>query len=134
MIGIEKEFLQRSGVPHKVLRHVRERAVSLVHVLDLPVAPLEQGDAAKHLGSCRSAFLEVTAADRARPDFASRRDWGFRYLGSWRGGTRPPVVVVVVVVVVVDVSSSSLAATSEVVSLSWALYADGGREGPTESA
>lgn len=51
MVGIEQQFLQRTRVPQDFLRHVRQRAVALVHVLDLPIAALEDRDAFKH---CRT--------------------------------------------------------------------------------
>lgn len=48
VVGVEQQLLERAGVPEDVLGHVGQRTVSLVHVLDLPVASLEQGHALEH--------------------------------------------------------------------------------------
>ena len=49
VVGVEEELLEGPGVAVEVLGDGGEGAVALVHVLHLPVAPLEDGNALEHL-------------------------------------------------------------------------------------
>jgi len=48
VVGVQEELLEAAGVSHDVLRHIVKGAVTLIHILNLSVAPLEEGDALEH--------------------------------------------------------------------------------------
>lgn len=50
MVCVEEEFFETPRIPADLLGDGRQRAMPLVHVLHLPVAPLEDGDALEHGG------------------------------------------------------------------------------------
>ena len=47
-VAVEEEFLQTPCIPYNVFWDRVKGAVSFVHILNLPVAPLEDGDALEH--------------------------------------------------------------------------------------
>ena len=48
VVGVEEKLFEGAGVADQILGYGAERAVALVHVLHLSVAPLEDGDALEH--------------------------------------------------------------------------------------
>lgn len=48
VVGVEEELLEAARVAPQVLGNAGQGTVAFVHILDLPVAALEHGNAAKH--------------------------------------------------------------------------------------
>lgn len=61
VIGVEQQLLEAPRIPlPELLGHVGQRAMSLIHELDLPIASLEDWNALEH---CWFAINYTTAAD-----------------------------------------------------------------------
>ena len=60
-VAVEEEFLQTPGIPYNVFWDRVQGAVSFVDILNLPVAPLEDGDALEH-GCKMPLFSHCTIA------------------------------------------------------------------------
>ena len=62
LVGVEHEFLERGGVSQHVVGNREEVAVSLVDVVDLLVARLEQRQTAQH---CRPRAVQRQQVTRS---------------------------------------------------------------------
>lgn len=48
VVGVQQDLLQTSGITQYVVGNTAQGAVTLVHILHMPVTPLKDGDTPKH--------------------------------------------------------------------------------------
>lgn len=79
MIGVQQKFFERPRVSDEILGHLTQGAVSLVHVLHLSVAPLEDGDALEHDQSMTTKENEK----KTKQHFTRGRGFQIHFSGGW---------------------------------------------------